>query len=402
MAIIKCPECGHQVSDKAATCPSCGVNIAGKVMRCPECGEVIFKDQTMCPNCHCPLGVELDAGRAQAVASSIQPRMEGIHENDNAKTATEQAVAETAVPDSPQSGKPKKTNKVTVIVAVAFVVALLAVLLGFYAYNHTQQMNENDAYENAMMSSEPAVLQNYLDLYGDAPQEHRDSILAHLEILKQVDADWTNAVVSNSKTALQRYIEMHPNSMHVTEAKVKIDSLDWEDASRINTPDAYQKYITEHQDGLHIDEANDKFEKMNAQKVNSDDKAMVSQLFTSFFSSLSNRDESGLTAVVDNIMTSFLHKSDASKSDVISYMHKLYSEADVTGMNFRVNNDWKIDKKDMGDGQYQYSVSFSVDKKTNFSDPGKDTFDSYRVVAKVSPEGKITELNMQKLKQVEE
>ena len=29
MALIKCPECGHQVSDKAATCPNCGVAIAG-------------------------------------------------------------------------------------------------------------------------------------------------------------------------------------------------------------------------------------------------------------------------------------------------------------------------------------------------------------------------------------
>ncbi|RFF30584.1 zinc-ribbon domain-containing protein [Wenzhouxiangella sediminis] len=28
MALIDCPECGHQVSDKASTCPSCGVGIS--------------------------------------------------------------------------------------------------------------------------------------------------------------------------------------------------------------------------------------------------------------------------------------------------------------------------------------------------------------------------------------
>ena len=54
MAIIKCPECGHQISDKAPVCPSCGVEIAGKVTKCPNCGEVYFKDQEMCPNCHRP------------------------------------------------------------------------------------------------------------------------------------------------------------------------------------------------------------------------------------------------------------------------------------------------------------------------------------------------------------
>ena len=30
MALINCPECGRQVSDKAAVCPHCGVTIAAK------------------------------------------------------------------------------------------------------------------------------------------------------------------------------------------------------------------------------------------------------------------------------------------------------------------------------------------------------------------------------------
>ena len=29
MALIKCSECGHEVSDKAASCPKCGAPIAG-------------------------------------------------------------------------------------------------------------------------------------------------------------------------------------------------------------------------------------------------------------------------------------------------------------------------------------------------------------------------------------
>ena len=52
MAIIKCPECGRQISDKAPACPNCGVPIAGKIVKCPQCGEIYFKDQEMCPNCH--------------------------------------------------------------------------------------------------------------------------------------------------------------------------------------------------------------------------------------------------------------------------------------------------------------------------------------------------------------
>lgn len=49
--LIKCPECGHQVSDKAPLCPNCGVEIAGKISRCPQCGEMYVNDGGGCPHC---------------------------------------------------------------------------------------------------------------------------------------------------------------------------------------------------------------------------------------------------------------------------------------------------------------------------------------------------------------
>lgn len=38
MALIKCPACGHQVSDRAKSCPSCGQPI-DTAIRCPKCGS---------------------------------------------------------------------------------------------------------------------------------------------------------------------------------------------------------------------------------------------------------------------------------------------------------------------------------------------------------------------------
>ena len=37
MAMIKCPECGHEISDQAPYCPSCGVAIKDKLTKCPAC-----------------------------------------------------------------------------------------------------------------------------------------------------------------------------------------------------------------------------------------------------------------------------------------------------------------------------------------------------------------------------
>ncbi len=42
MALIKCPECGNQVSDKAPSCPTCG-NPINTAMTCPKCGSTDVK-----------------------------------------------------------------------------------------------------------------------------------------------------------------------------------------------------------------------------------------------------------------------------------------------------------------------------------------------------------------------
>lgn len=383
MAIIKCPECGHQVSDKAATCPSCGVGIQGKITKCPECGEIVLNDQILCPNCHCPL------------ISTNNNDTEKSEPSQSHKVATVEPNSDT----NGEGNKNEKKKKSYTPWVVSFVIALAVVFVGLYFYKTTQMRNELEAYENAMMSNEPAVLQNYLDIYADAPSEHRDSIQSHLEMLKKVDSDWTNAVVSNSKAAILRYMQLYPNSLHNVEAKLKIDSIDWMEATQKNTIEAYQKYIDEHADGMYIDQAHDAYTLLDSKKVNAEDKANISAIFTSFFNALANNDEATLVSCVDIILTSFLHKENANKNDVIEYMHKIHNEAHVENVEFRLNNDWIIEKIDRGNGLFAFKVNFSIDKITQLSGDSNSSFDTFKVKASVSPDNKISELNMQRIVQ---
>ena len=383
MAIIKCPECGHQVSDKAATCPSCGVGIQGKITKCPECGEIVLNDQILCPNCHSPL------------ISTNNNDTEKSEPSQSHKVATVEPNSDT----NGEGNKNEKKKKSYTPWVVSFVIALAVVFVGLYFYKTTQMRNELEAYENAMMSNEPAVLQNYLDIYADAPSEHRDSIQSHLEMLKKVDSDWTNAVVSNSKAAILRYMQLYPNSLHNMEAKLKIDSIDWMEATQKNTIEAYQKYIDEHADGMYIDQAHDAYTLLDSKKVNAEDKANISAIFTSFFNALANNDEATLLSCVDIILTSFLHKENANKNDVIEYMHKIHNEAHVENVEFRLNNDWIIEKIDRGNGSFAFKVNFSIDKITQLSGDSNSSFDTFKVKASVSPDNKISELNMQRIVQ---
>lgn len=245
--IIKCPECGHQVSDRAKTCPSCGIEIAGKITRCPDCGEYIFKDDRECLNCHCSIN-----------ASATEPVVEQSVNSQSYAMMPE-------IPEIPKAEEPKKKTGHKILwssLVVGFVIALIIVFLGIYFYQKSQQEIEMRAYENAMMSTEPAVLQNFLDMYIDASVAHRDSIKAHLEILKKVDRDWQNALASRSKATLQLFMDRNPENIHVTEARLMIDSLDFEAAKLEDTMDAYQKYMDNHQQGAYYDEAANAYDRI--------------------------------------------------------------------------------------------------------------------------------------------
>jgi formylglycine-generating enzyme required for sulfatase activity/uncharacterized RDD family membrane protein YckC len=53
MALINCPSCGNQVSDKAEACIKCGASLQ-KSLKCSECGASFFISLEQCPECGCP------------------------------------------------------------------------------------------------------------------------------------------------------------------------------------------------------------------------------------------------------------------------------------------------------------------------------------------------------------
>ena len=409
MAIIKCPECGHQISDKAPVCPSCGVEIAGKVIKCPNCGEVYFKDQEMCPNCHRPTYVSqppvppVAATPASQAASPVStstpptppvPPTRSVQPTPSAQSTTYStgSTGGNAQPGA-QEEKPKKSNRSIVIISLIFAILVCGIM--YYFYNNANKNKEQEAYEYAMKSSDPMVLQSYLDTYKDADEAHRDSIMAHLSMLQQVDQDWTNALVSGSKEALEAYLQKYPNSPHKQEAWNKIDSIDWEFAKTTNTLDGYQAYLDAHADGSHIEEAENALKKIKSSEVQPEEKQMISGLFRQFFQSINSRNEDGLTATCEDILSSLLGKPSATSSDVITFMHKLYKE-DVSNMNWHLNNDYQVKKREVGDQEYEFQVQFSARQDIDKTD-GSKTENNYKITATVSPDGKISAFNMAKI-----
>lgn len=323
------------------------------LINCPECGHQVSDQAKTCPSC----GIE--------IAGKVKSRPQRKH-----RTA------------------------ITVLI-VSFIVALILVLLGVYFVRNQEQQNEMRAYENAMKSSEPQILENYLDMYADAPASHRDSIRTHLEALRRADTDWTDALVSNTRYAFERFLKLHPQSIHSVEADIKIDSLDWVAALNENTVEAFQAYLDRHNDGSYYDEARAKLEQLESQKLTPEDRQMVIQVCTAYFNALAQMDETALSATLAPVMTSFLHRANATKDDVIQYMQKLH-EPDITRMEFTPNGDWNVEKLVLSEGRPLFKTTFTVAQHMDRSDENRETSAVYKVTAVVTPDHLITELNMKR------
>lgn len=367
------------MSDRAATCPSCGVEIAGKVKKCPECGAVTFAENEMCPNCH----------------ATLERMGEEAGGQGNAPSAGLQDMGGEGGSPVPDEGK-KPGKKSYMLIVVTVVILLIVGFVAYYMYDNAQRKNEQTAYEQAMKSSEPGELQNYLDMYVDAPSEHRDSVQSHLDLLMQADKEWTDVLVSGSKVAIERYLQLHPGSIHEMEGRLRIDSLDWMAAETAGTIEAYKAYMDAHADGAYMEEARARYDKLDAQQVSQADRQAVSETFGAFFKALGDNDDDALTATVANVMDDFLTKVGATKSDMLAYMHKKHNGERGT-VEYRPNNDYKIEKQAAASGEgMECSVRFSVDEKKTDAE-GKTTLTTLEVTAKVNADGKISTLRMKAL-----
>lgn len=176
MALIKCPECGKEISDRAKKCLYCGkVLIDDKTTTkiCSDCGKENPIDATECIYCGCPFDEKA-------------------------------AVTETEPVQTVSMGKSKRNLK-KIIVSIAVIVAAVAVSIIIYdvkvikpknTYNEAMELLENGKYEDANK------LLNSITGYKDV-----------VDIKKQIK--WESRVYE-CITDLKQYLK-NPDSLQVYE-----------------------------------------------------------------------------------------------------------------------------------------------------------------------------------------
>ena len=373
MAIIKCPECGHQVSDMAPTCPGCGVEIAGKVVKSPDCGEIYFRNQMVCPTCHrpttsTPTNRPVPVRHTEPITPVVKPKPE----------------------PEPDTEKKSYTK-----IIVGLVIALVLCGGVAYYYNDLGRLEGSD-YALAAQSTDPLVIEEYLNKYKDTNPEHRDSLQARLATIQQIDKEWTDVLMTGSRDQIEQYAKTHPDSPHKAEAMNKVDSMDFAHVMKDKTIDAFINYVKQHPNGRFVNDANAAIDAIKMTQLQPEETKMVKALFKKFFQSVNSRNEGGMLSTVADQLTNFLGQSSAGKADVATFLKKLY-KSDITNMNWHIIDDYKIDKKAGTKGAADYIVQFTAEQNISRTDATQPTYNRYQISATVSSDGKISGLNMKKI-----
>lgn len=133
MTLIKCSECGKEVSDKATTCPGCGnpltaangTSDSSVIYACEECKSQFNEPFTVCPKCGCP-------------------------------ARSEDSISAPVVASQPAADNKSKMIKIGACVAAAVVVVCLAFSM-FGGNSNTPSNSAGTPVSSGKLSSEPIV-----------------------------------------------------------------------------------------------------------------------------------------------------------------------------------------------------------------------------------------------------
>lgn len=341
--MIKCPECGHQVSDRAPYCPSCGVEIAGHIVKCANCGEIHLKEDLTCPNCHYS---QVGSEPSEAIATVLEepvvvpekstpvreeyvpvreerqstperkaPRRET--ERKQQTVAKPQEPIQQAVPISSEDDKEEKRKSSFGPLLIAFLITAIVCAVMLYMYRDAQTGNEVKLYELAIKSTEPSVLQQYLDKYHDTNKAHATEVRNKLSYLLQQQ---------NQKAEKPEQTVEEDTS----------DDADWQVAVEEDSEDSYARYKVQHPEGKHGAEADEALKKFaRATIVTDEDESRAMNAVRTVLRAINGRSKDKLTSQFAESINYNGQDGETSQA-VVDYMEHLYNNVD------RLN--WYLDR----------------------------------------------------------
>ncbi len=414
--IIKCPECGHQVSDKAPICPSCGVEIAGHLIKCSYCGEIYLTEDAVCPNCHHSASTDNSVNEddvktepvkddsqnngdySEAETSSVElvvsaesieeePRLDGTPTQDTLNIESPSSDTEVSTDDMIVKPESKNNNHTPLFVSLLIALVICAVLLFFYKRGNDN--HEAEEYKIALKSNNRQVMEQYLEDYPNAPLIHINSIRDLLKQTQQNNDEWGRVIQQNTIASYKAYLETHPNTPYKNEILKRVEELYWNEVVNQNTEAAYLGYREKYPKGIHVKEADEKLKIMlDNTSTPSEEKVAVSAV-RQFLQGLNSKSTSKIEGVTASSFN-FLGAGGATIADVSKYMREKLYQADVKEITWQLGTVLNATTDKSEDGTTVQKIT--IPARLEIVREGGKGSNKYTIKAQIE-NGKITAIN---------
>lgn len=414
--IIKCPECGHQVSDKAPICPSCGVEIAGHLIKCSYCGEIYLKEDAVCPNCHHSASTDNSVNEddvktepvkddsqnngdySESETSSVElvvsaesieeePRLDGTPTQDTLTIESPSNDTEVSTDDVIVKPESKNNNHTPLFVSLLIALVICAVLLFFYKRGNDN--HEAEEYKIALKSNNRQVMEQYLEDYPNAPLIHINSIRDLLKQTQQNNDEWGRVIQQNTIASYKAYLETHPNTPYKNEILKRVEELYWNEVVNQNTEAAYLGYREKYPKGIHVKEADEKLKIMlDNTSTPSEEKVAVSAV-RQFLQGLNSKSTSKIEGVTASSFN-FLGAGGATIADVSKYMREKLYQADVKEITWQLGTVLNATTDKSDDGTTVQKIT--IPARLEIVREGGKGSNKYTIKAQIE-NGKITTIN---------
>lgn len=346
MAIIKCPECGREVSTLAVSCPHCGAPIRERFSNAAAQSQNADEEQTQYTN-------------QQGGASNQQP-------NQNR-------------PGSPNRSKtPNNPNKRNRIIIACLIGLIIIIGGGTFLYLHTQNNRQEQADYNMLMDNfSVADAETFLLKYPNT--SHAEEIKNEIGRYKRYEQEWNLIANSTNKNDFAQFRSRFPDSPFDQRACDKIDSLDWVSAMRSGTEEALQNYLNMHPDGKYSDEAQDAKQALLDAKPSAEEQDAISTNITKYFIALSDNSKEDLASIT----TEAVYQKSCEFIDGRNLTQIV---------NYNISSPIRAEKQQGSDGQ-SYSASCTVSRVSTDAE-GNTTTKNFTARATLNQQMQISSVNL--------
>lgn len=341
--------------------------------QCPFCNKPIREDENICEECKDHMDHQyttdfLDDGRIDN-SSNDGVESETEQPQEEASSRMDDELVPDVVPLPTASGKPRsKISKWIIFLIIGSAVLVVIGVVGALEIAHTRDSDERQEmfWIQCVEENTPLSYSKYLVRYPEgnfveeAERRIRESREAEV-------AAWEKLRKSSDINAFYAYLSENPNTPHLDQIRIIMDSLNWNTTLKDNTADAYKAYMENANlgniTGSHTDEAKERYDYLSQIVILSGASLESLKLdLVSFFKKLSENKPKDL--LKEFAPKAFYYTGEMSSTEIVSTITKEYSDKKIKKINYTLQPESLSAKQD---NKGIVFVELSVEKETIYS-----------------------------------